>query len=109
MAGGARLPNELKPQTKCAIWLNRERCYADWSAEPWSGVWQILQSLTSHVDVTKGVATAGTRLGERIGAVTCVLSTRANPSFGLIGRSGASPPYGVVKLRSEFLADFHVL
>ena len=22
---------------------------------------------------------------------------------------GASPPYGVVKLRSEFLADFHVL
>jgi len=26
-----------------------------------------------------------------------------------VGYSGASPPYGVVKLRSEFLADFHVL
>jgi hypothetical protein len=25
------------------------------------------------------------------------------------GLSGASPPYGVVKLRSVFLADFHVL
>ncbi len=89
MAGGARLPNELKPQTKCAIWLNRERCYADWSAEPWSGVWQILQSLTSDVDVTKGVSTAGTRLGERIGAAHVSL---ANAEILRSGKSAVREP-----------------
>jgi hypothetical protein len=112
MAGGARLPNELKPQTKCAIWLNRERCYADWSAEPWSGVWQILQSLTSDVDVTKGVATAGTRLGERIGAAHVSL---ANAEILRSGKSavreprptGASEPLAVPDQPSPLLVNQH--
>ena len=47
------------------------------------------------------------RLGKLIGVVRqrCVrLDSRVSS-----GHSEASPPYGVVKLRSEFLADFHVL
>ena len=50
---------------------------------------------------------------ERLGAVCGLVSTREPnhlaPPVISVGLSGASPPYGVVKLPSVFLAEFHVL
>jgi hypothetical protein len=46
----------------------------------------------------------------RLGALHGITTFFGNRLFALIvGSSGASPPYGVVKLPSVFLVDFHVL
>jgi hypothetical protein len=98
MAGGARLPNELKPQTKCAIWLNRERCYADWSAEP---VPACATSLIGRGRKTRawrvscpfdqGHCSPWEAARRAYRRSTRVLSKCGNALLKLIRRSGASP------------------
>jgi hypothetical protein len=114
--GGARLPNYLEPSTKNSNVPEPKGCFTDWLAEPRPSVrhlfgkdWKVavLDSMQSKPGIIFFVSNtvleaAGRRLGTRLGVAHCFQREDPGLRENSICRSGASPPYGVVKLPNVF-------